>query len=197
MLGKIIAINESIVSVKLDVNIYDYDCLISKNVVFKDTDFMNIGEVIAIGNGIMQVALIGEVRNDKFLFGDITKPSFKADCYLIDDNTLNIILNNDASNTIKLGKSYIYPDYDIKLDVGNFFSNHFAILGNSGSGKSYSVAKILQSVFYQCKSLPFYSNIFLFDAYGEYQRAFSRIHEVNENIRQAKNQLKALMNNIL
>ena len=48
MLGKIIAINESIVSVKLDVNIYDYDCLISKNVVFKDTDFMNIGEVIAI-----------------------------------------------------------------------------------------------------------------------------------------------------
>lgn len=75
-------------------------------------------------------------------------------------------------NSIKLGKSFIYPDYDIKLDVGNFFSNHFAILGNSGSGKSYSVAKILQSVFYQCKSLPFYSNIFLFDAYGEYQRAF-------------------------
>ncbi|MGN1342840.1 MAG: ATP-binding protein [Bacilli bacterium] len=182
MLGKIIAINESIVSVKLDVNIYDYDGLIGKNVIFKDTDFMNIGEVIAIGNGIMQVALIGEVRNDKFLFGDITKPSFKAGCYLIDDNTLNIILNNDAPNTIKLGKSYIYPDYDIKLDVGNFFSNHFAILGNSGSGKSYSVAKILQSVFYQCKSLPFYSNIFLFDAYGEYQRAFSRIREVNENI---------------
>ena len=55
-------------------------------------------------------------------------------------------------------------------------------MGNSGSGKSYSVAKILQSVFYQCRSLPFYSNIFLFDAYGEYQRAFSRIHEVNENI---------------
>ena len=64
----------------------------------------------------------------------------------------------------------------------SFFSNHFAILGNSGSGKSYSVAKILQGIFYQCKSLPFYSNIFLFDAYGEYQRAFSRIHEVNENI---------------
>ena len=38
------------------------------------------------------------------------------------------------------------------------------------------------SIFYQCKKLPFYSNIFLFDAYGEYQRAFSRIHEVNENI---------------
>lgn len=182
MLGKIIAINESIVSVKLDVNIYDYDGLISKNVVFKDTETINIGEVIAIGNGIMQVTLVGEIKNNKFMFGDITKPSFKALCYLIDDSVLNIILNNDAPNTIKLGKSYIYPKYDIKLDVGNFFSNHFAILGNSGSGKSYSVAKILQSIFYQCTTLPFYSNIFLFDAYGEYQRAFSRIHEVNDNI---------------
>lgn len=182
MLGKIIAINESIVSVKLEVNIYDYDGLISKHVVFKDTDFMNIGEVIAVGNGIMQVSLVGEIKDNKFLFGDITKPSFKAECHLIDDNILNIILNNDAPNTIKLGKSYIYPKYDIKLDVGNFFSNHFAILGNSGSGKSYSVAKILQGIFYQCKTLPFYSNIFLFDAYGEYQRAFGRIHEVNDNI---------------
>ena len=77
MLGKIIAINESIVSVKLDVNINDYEGLISKNVVFKDTDTINIGEVIAIGNGIMQVTLVGEVKNNKFMFGDITKPSFK------------------------------------------------------------------------------------------------------------------------
>ena len=182
MLGKIIAINESIVSVKLDINIYDFDGLIGKNVVFKDVNTINIGEVIAIGNGIMQVTLVGEIKNNKFIFGDISKPSFKAECHLIDDNILNIILNNDAPNTITLGKSYIYPTYDIKLDIGNFFSNHFAILGNSGSGKSYSVAKILQSVFYQCKTLPFYSNIFLFDAYGEYQRAFSRIHEVNDNI---------------
>ena len=182
MLGKIIAINDNIVSVQLQVNVYDYDGLIGKNVIFKDTSFTNIGEVIAIGNGIMQVSLVGEIKDGKFLYGDISKPSFRAECHTIDNDTLDIILNNDASNNIKLGKSFIYPNYDIKLDVGNFFSNHFAILGNSGSGKSYSVAKILQGIFYQCKSLPFYSNIFLFDAYGEYQRAFSRIHEVNENI---------------
>lgn len=182
MLGKIIAINENVVSVKLEVNVYDFDGLIGKNVTFKDENITSIGEVTAIGNGIMQAILVGEIKDGKFLYGDISKPSFKAICYLIDNATLDIVLNSDVTNTIKLGKSYIYPDYDIKLDVGNFFSNHFAILGNSGSGKSYSVAKILQGIFYQCKTLPFYSNIFLFDAYGEYQRAFSRIHEVNENI---------------
>ena len=182
MLGKIIAINENVVSVKLEVNLYDFDGLIGKNVTFKDENITSIGEVTAIGNGIMQAILVGEIKDGKFLYGDISKPSFKAVCYIIDNATLDVVLNSNATNTIKLGKSYIYPDYDIKLDVGNFFSNHFAILGNSGSGKSYSVAKILQGIFYQCKTLPFYSNIFLFDAYGEYQRAFSRIHEVNENI---------------
>ena len=153
MLGKIIAINENVVSVKIEVNVYDFDGLIGKNVTFKDENITSIGEVTAIGNGIMQAILVGEIKDGKFLYGDISKPSFKAICYLIDNATLDIVLNSDATNTIKLGKSYIYPDYDIKLDVGNFFSNHFAILGNSGSGKSYSVAKILQGIFYQCTFL--------------------------------------------
>ena len=182
MLGKIIAINESIVSVRLGIDIYSIDGLIGKHVVFKDKNFTSIGEVISIEDGIMKAVLTGEIRNGKFLFGDITKPSFNAVCQLIDNASLDIILSSSSDNSIVLGKSYVYPNYNLKLDIGNFFSNHFSILGNSGSGKSYSVAKILQSVFYQCKKLPFYSNIFLFDAYGEYQRAFSRIHEVNENI---------------
>ncbi len=182
MLGKIIAIDESIVSVRLGIDIYSIDGLIGKHVVFKDKDFTSIGEVTSIEDGIMKTVLTGEIRNGKFLFGDITKPSFNAVCELIDNASLDIILSSSSDNSIVLGKSYVYPNYNLKLDIGNFFSNHFSILGNSGSGKSYSVAKILQSVFYQCKKLPFYSNIFLFDAYGEYQRAFSRIHEVNENI---------------
>lgn len=89
---------------------------------------------------------------------------------MIDNSVLDIILNNDGPNSIKLGKSFIYPDYDIKLDVGNFFSNHFAILGNSGSGKSYSVAKILQSVFYQCRvylSILIYSYLMLMESIKE------------------------------
>ena len=182
MLGKIIAINESIVSVRLGIDIYSIDGLIGKHVVFRDKDFTSIGEVITIEDGIMKTVLTGEIRGGKFLFGDITKPSFNAICQLIDNASLDIILSSGSENSIVLGKSYVYPNYNLKLDIGNFFSNHFSILGNSGSGKSYSVAKILQSVFYQCRKLPFYSNFFLFDAYGEYQRAFSRIHEVNENI---------------
>ena len=50
---------------------------------------------------------------------------------------------------------------------------YVAILGNSGSGKSYSTSKILQSIFYDAmNNIPFRTNMFLFDAYGEYQPAF-------------------------
>ena len=48
MLGKIIGITDSIVSVHLDINIYDYDNLISKNVVFRDNNIISVGEVIGI-----------------------------------------------------------------------------------------------------------------------------------------------------
>jgi hypothetical protein len=78
MLGKIIGITDSIVSVHLDINIYDYDNLISKNVVFRDNNIISVGEVIGIDNGIMNAALVGEIKDNKFLYGDISKPSFKG-----------------------------------------------------------------------------------------------------------------------
>ena len=68
------------------------------------------------------------------------------------------------------------------LNINSFFANHFAILGNTGSGKSYSVSRLLQGIFYDAKRLPYNTNIFLFDAYGEYQRAFVNINQVNPNL---------------
>ena len=182
MLGKIISIDNDKVIVKLEINIYETSNLMGKNVVFKDSDMTVIGEIIAINSNIITVSLLGELKDNKFIYGDITKPAFNSKCSLITNKELDIILNNDAVNNMIIGKSFIYNDYDIKLDINTFFSNHFAILGNTGSGKSYSVAKIIQSIFYNYKYLPFRTNIFLFDAYGEYQQAFSKIGETNENI---------------
>ena len=182
MLGKIISIDNNKVIVKLDINVYETNNLMGKNVVFKDNNVSVIGEIISVNNNVMTVSLLGEIQEDKFIYGDITKPSFNSKCRIITTKELDVIFNNNADNNMIIGKSFIYNDYDIKLDINTFFSNHFAILGNTGSGKSYSVAKIIQSIFYNYKYLPFRTNIFLFDAYGEYQQAFSKIGETNENI---------------
>lgn len=180
MIGKIISIKDLIVYVQLSVNIYQTDSLIGKNVTFDDRF---IGEVVAASNSLLEVSLIGELINNKFIPGNISLPSFGAICRMTTMKEIDVIYGVDKnSNIIKLGKSYIYDNYDVCLNINSFFSEHFAILGNSGSGKSHFVAKMLQGIFYDAKKLPFNTNIFLFDAYGEYQQAFSNINTVNSNL---------------
>lgn len=182
MLGKIISIIESNVKVGLTINIYNIQNIIGKNVIF-ESDKKIVGEINNISNNVMDVHLIGEIINNSFIYGDMSKPSFNSICRLIKEEELDIVFGIDKNaNSITLGRSYIYDKYDIKLDINSFFANHFAILGNSGSGKSYSVSRIFQNLFYEAKFLPYNVNIFLFDAYGEYQQAFNRISEVNPNL---------------
>ena len=180
MLGKIVSVKNGIVYVQLSIDIYQVDNMVGKNITFGDR---YIGEVTAVSNSIMEVSLIGEIVNNKFIPGSVNIPPFSSSCRLTTLNEINIIYGIDNnSNIIKIGKSFIYNDYNVCLNVDSFFSNHFSILGNTGSGKSHFVSRLLQGVFYDSKKLPFNTNIFLFDAYGEYQQAFNKINQVNSNL---------------
>ena len=184
MLGKIVSIIGDRVRIKLEVNVYNMETIMGKNVIFDDIDLKIVGEILEGDYTYLDINLIGEIKNNKFVYGSITKPSFKDPCRIINKDELDIVYQNDVnSNSISMGTSSVYKDYRISLDVNSFFSNHFAILGNSGSGKSYSTSNIIQKIFYDAKdSIPFRTNIFLFDAYGEYQTAFSDIGRNNPNI---------------
>ena len=182
MLGKIIGIIEGDVKVGLTINIYNVDNLIGKNVIFEGNKKI-VGEINSIVNNIMTIHLVGEIIGNEFIYGDMDKPAFYSKCRIITPEELDIVFGIDKNaNSVTLGKSYNYDKYDIKLNVNSFFANHFAILGNSGSGKSYSVSRIFQNLFYEAKQLPYNINIFLFDAYGEYQQAFEKISQVNPNL---------------
>ena len=185
MLGKIISINGDKVRIKLDINIYSIENIMEKNVIFEEADEKIVGEVIDGDYAYLDINLIGEIgKSNTFTFGSTVKPAFKTPCRLITKEELDIVYQNDSStNSIIMGKSNIYRDYNIALDINAFFSNHFAILGNSGSGKSYSTSNIIQKIFYEAKdSIPFRTNFFLFDAYGEYQPSFNDIGKNNPNL---------------
>ena len=180
MIGKIASIKNSIIYVSLSVNIYTVDNLINKNIIF---DNRYIGEVIGASNNFLEVSLQGEIINGVYVNGSLSMPKFSSECRLITKEELDIIYSvNKNGNNIKIGKSYIYRDYDVFINIDKFFSSHFAIFGNSGSGKSYFVTRLLQGIFYDTKKLPYNPNIFLFDAYGEYQKAFNNISQVNPNL---------------
>lgn len=184
MLGKIVSVIGDRVRIQLTTNLYELDNLMGKNVIFEENDLKIVGEIIEGNSTYLDINLIGEIVLGKFIYGNIVKPSFKDLCRIITTEELDIMFQNEANcNSISMGTSVIYNNYHISLDLNAFFSNHFAVLGNSGSGKSYSISRILQNVFYEANNkIPFRTNIFLFDAYGEYQPAFNQIGKNNSNL---------------
>lgn len=180
MIGKIVSVKDLLVYVKLNINVYEMDNMIGKNVVFANR---YVGEIENMSDSLIEVSLVGEIVNKTFIPGNLSIPPFNSECRLITKEEIDMMYSvQDTSNKISIGKSYIYNDYQVYLSINPFFANHFAIFGNSGSGKSYFVTKLLQGVFYDARKLPYNSNIFLFDAYGEYQNAFSQINKVNPNL---------------
>ncbi|MFD0835278.1 ATP-binding protein [Mariniflexile aquimaris] len=75
--------------------------------------------------------------------------------------------------TVKLG---------IPINGNKFFNKHFAIVGSTGSGKSHTVAKVLQEAV-SAKKGTFEglnnSHIVIFDIHGEYEQAFPKAQILN------------------
>ena len=183
MLGKIIEINNEIVKVKMNIDIKNQPSLSNLHVVFEEEKKKVVGEIVAINEDCLTISITGEIVNDRYLPGVQQKPSFKANVRIITMEELVLILgpSNQSNGTFYLGQSSIYNNYGINVDTNNFFSNHFAIIGNSGSGKSCGAATILQNLFYK-KNPPISSNFFIFDTYGEYHNAFGILGKVNPNL---------------
>ena len=92
MLGNIVSIVDSIVKLKLTININDTDNIINYNVVFVDGNIKIVGEILSIDDGYARVLLIGEIIDGLFITGFIRKPSFKSTCRLIEKDELELLL---------------------------------------------------------------------------------------------------------
>lgn len=114
-----------------------------------------------------------------FSLGVSIYPSIYSDVHVVEQEDLDAILTGQRKEesdelskpgTIRLGISKSLVDYPVSIDVDTFFNIHSAVLGNSGSGKSYTIAHILQSVLKQKTPR---ARFILFDTNGEYPVAFS------------------------
>jgi DNA helicase HerA-like ATPase len=85
--------------------------------------------------------------------------------------------------TLSIGKSTIFPDYQVKIDIDKFFGGHSAILGNTGSGKSCTISAVIQELFRYKANSPTGATFLFFDVNGEYEQAFAKLNSNNENIK--------------
>ncbi|HBK54036.1 MAG TPA: ATPase [Syntrophomonas wolfei] len=121
------------------------------------------------------ITLVGMVRwnvldkNYQFSRSIVQVPEISAECYVLQykqlENFMNLLVKeSDKEHSLELGKYSIDDTAVAYLDGNKLFQRHAALLGSTGSGKSFTVASILE----RAAKLPT-ANIIVFDLHGEYK----------------------------
>ena len=179
MFEKILAITKNYATVKVYSGINND--ILNYNVILEDNDKRILGEIDEIVNDVAKISFLGEFINNKFSSGIIRRPTLNAKIRIINQQELGELVGDNDKKTMVLGGSPLYNNYPIKVNIDEMFSNHLAIFGNTGSGKTCGVARIIQNFFGMNDKLPSNSNIFIFNNTSEYDSALKDIHKINEN----------------
>ena len=178
MLGKILTISKNSATLAINKDAGEINDLINLHVVFEDANKKILGEIDSINQDTINVTFLGELTKDDFIGGLIKKPSLNATARIINSEELAILTGNDNAS-IQLGVSPLYNDFPLKVSIDELFSNHTAIFGNTGSGKTYGICRIIQNIFPKSNIIPYKANLFIFDSYGEYINAFQDLNKNN------------------
>ena len=95
-----------------------------------------------------------------------TVPSLDAECFLLQGQELSDFMkaiSSGSSNPLTIGKYTMSDESVANLDGNKFFQRHAVIVGGTGSGKSWTVANIMEKAA-ALKSV----NVVIFDIHGEY-----------------------------
>ena len=98
-----------------------------------------------------------------------TVPEIDAPCFVLQGEKMTEFMKaiskqvHEGQKALSLGKYTIDENAEAWLDGNRFFQRHAVIVGSTGTGKSWTVARILE----QAAELP-NANAILFDIHGEY-----------------------------
>lgn len=181
MFDKIVYISNEGANVKIKDGENLSTNIMNMHLVFEDDKKKILGEVDDIDDNVVKAHFLGELLPDRFIGGVIRKPDLNSKVRIITPEEMKLIVGDEKPSTMTLGASPLYDSCPIKVDINELFSNHMAIFGNSGSGKSCGVSRLIQNVFQTPGFIPFRSNFFIFDSSGEYRNAFQDINKINPN----------------
>lgn len=126
-----------------------------------------------VTENILKVNLIGTlldkygVKDNVFKRSLDTIPEIDASCFPISGENITKFMQTISANSYKvpltIGKYSISEHAQAYLDGDKLFQRHAVIVGSTGSGKSWCVAKLVE----QIATLPM-ANALLFDIHGEY-----------------------------
>ncbi|KWB25300.1 ATPase [Burkholderia cepacia] len=123
---------------------------------------------------------IGTLVEDKtFDRGSLLLPVPTEHAFIAEKETLDKMFSADSDHDFPLGKLSMNKSIDLMINGNRFFSKHIAIVGSTGSGKSCTVASVLQDVVgiaqkkNKNKGKQNNSHVVIFDIHDEYTAAFT------------------------
>lgn len=201
MFGKIIRVIDNLIYVENTSHRAETG-LISYHVSFLDNNKNIVGEIQNIDEKEIEIGLIGEIKDDKFIAGVLKKPNVNSSCRIITKKELECLLgkqNFSSRENVYIGDSVVYDGFKVTANLNELFGSHFAVLGNSGSGKSCSVSRILQNIFYfNDNGMPTNSHFVIFDVFGEYRSALEGINKLpHMGFKSYTTEISAIDNNLI
>ncbi|MGR9035835.1 MAG: ATP-binding protein [Gammaproteobacteria bacterium] len=125
--------------------------------------FTGTGERLA--DRFISLIPVGEIQEDgSFARGVRHYPTPGAKVYAVGLNEINAIFSKFRSYEFFIGQLASHKDYHLSLDPRALFGRHFAILGQSGSGKSWTVTSLVQNTI---RAMP-NCHLIMLDLHGEY-----------------------------
>lgn len=139
-------------------------------VVESFSTFMQSGESI-INKKVINVALLGfKTITGEFESGAKISPSIDDSAYIIDEDDINTIFKSDVKFPIKIGDNYFSNSLPVYINLNDFVLKHSLVVGSTGSGKSNTVAYLLNNIITEYPS----SRAVIIDIHGEYMNYLDR-----------------------
>lgn len=132
-------------------------------VILKEGDLL-----VASSKRLLDVIAVGTIEpGGNFERGSDVLPTVGADVYAVPSETIEKVYSSYAEGDFSIGKLSVLREQEARINLDTFLSRHAAILGQTGSGKSWTVASFLQRIAEFEKS-----TVVLLDLHGEYEKAF-------------------------
>ena len=141
-------------------------------------------------------------KDDEFALGVGVFPSLYSDVSIVTFQDMKLILRtnspeqadeNQVHQSFSLGVSKNLINYPIDVSIDSFFNMHSAVLGNSGSGKSNTIAHIIQEIHKKENHSAAGSRVLIFDVNGEYKQAFTNDNNQKILIKYYKPNIKTII----
>lgn len=129
--------------------------------------------------------LVAAEKGYKFKRGLETFPSVGDIVILPTETQLKSIIESGENRRVYIGNSPLVGNAKVMIDPDRLFGRHLAVLGNTGSGKSCSVAGLIRwslesaNISKTKKDIPVNSRFIVLDPNGEYSKAFADKNEAN------------------